>query len=281
MSNKPFGQGEWDARQLREQLAANCGVKAGDALIVHSSLKSLGHVRGGAEAVVAALREALTPEGTLLMPVFCQPPADGVFRAAVTPSRLGAVSEAFRRTPGVVRSLHPTHSVGAWGRRAEEFTAGHELTTGLGVGSPFHKAAQAEAMILMIGCDIRSCSIVHVAEALLPSPYFDKVIFPDYDRTFIVEDAAGRRLTIPPKGNPSDSAGFWPLQAELERRGQIAHCRLGGAECVKFSAATCLETAMAMLRQNPAALLCEDPSCAVCVKARGICRKKEPAQSEI
>jgi hypothetical protein len=44
----------WTSDELREQLRQQCGVRAGDVLIVHSSLKSLGWVAGGPKAVVAA-----------------------------------------------------------------------------------------------------------------------------------------------------------------------------------------------------------------------------------
>ena len=44
------------------------GVKAGDVLLVHSSLSSMGHVEGGAETVIAALRAVLGEEGTLMLP---------------------------------------------------------------------------------------------------------------------------------------------------------------------------------------------------------------------
>ncbi|WP_049661293.1 AAC(3) family N-acetyltransferase, partial [Kitasatospora sp. MY 5-36] len=46
------------------------GVREGMALIVHSSLSSLGRVEGGAAAVVAGLREAVGPGGTVAVPAF-------------------------------------------------------------------------------------------------------------------------------------------------------------------------------------------------------------------
>jgi aminoglycoside N3'-acetyltransferase len=46
------------------------GLKRGDHAVVHSSLSSLGHVEGGAEAVIVALEEALTPDGTLVMATY-------------------------------------------------------------------------------------------------------------------------------------------------------------------------------------------------------------------
>src|SRR6266700_5977966 len=44
------------------------GVEGGMTLIVHSSLRSLGWVCGGAVAVVQALMDVITPEGTLALP---------------------------------------------------------------------------------------------------------------------------------------------------------------------------------------------------------------------
>ena len=45
-------------------------LNPGDVLVVHSSLKSMGHVEGGAECVIAALTDAIGPEGTLILPAF-------------------------------------------------------------------------------------------------------------------------------------------------------------------------------------------------------------------
>ena len=44
-----------------------------------------------------------------------------IYDPAETPSRVGSVTNLFRRRPGAVRSLQPTHSVAAIGNRAEEF----------------------------------------------------------------------------------------------------------------------------------------------------------------
>ncbi len=41
------------------------GVDPGDVLFVHSSFKSLGPVEGGTAAIIAALEQAVGPEGTL------------------------------------------------------------------------------------------------------------------------------------------------------------------------------------------------------------------------
>ena len=46
------------------------GIRLDDTLMVHSSLSALGHVEGGPETVVDALREAVGPGGTLIVPAF-------------------------------------------------------------------------------------------------------------------------------------------------------------------------------------------------------------------
>ena len=51
---------------------ASLGVRRGDLLMVHSSLRSIGLVESGPETVVDALLQALGPEGTLVTPT---PPA--------------------------------------------------------------------------------------------------------------------------------------------------------------------------------------------------------------
>ncbi len=46
------------------------GLSRGQHVIVHSSLSRFGRVEGGAETVIAALKEIITPEGTVVMPTF-------------------------------------------------------------------------------------------------------------------------------------------------------------------------------------------------------------------
>ena len=57
----------------RDRLAAqlsDIGVERGGVLLVHASMRSLGPVDGGARTVADALRDALGPEGTLVVPAF-------------------------------------------------------------------------------------------------------------------------------------------------------------------------------------------------------------------
>jgi len=70
------------------------GVPRSGLLMVHSSLRSLGHVTGGAPTVLNALLQTLGPDGTLVLPAFTYPLSrdpDFVFDPVHTPSLMGAI----------------------------------------------------------------------------------------------------------------------------------------------------------------------------------------------
>ena len=81
-----------------------------------------------------------------------------VFDVRTTPSQMGVISETFRKREGVLRSLHPTHSVAGWGKDAECFLRDHDKSpTPFGYDTPFGRAAEdADTYILMIETHIHS-----------------------------------------------------------------------------------------------------------------------------
>lgn len=264
--------------RLQSDLTASGGVEPGRVVIVHASVKSVGPIRGGVDTLLEAILETVTPAGAVLMPAFSRPQPDGVFDVRTTPSRTGLLTETLRRHPDAGRSLHPTHSIAGWGERAPDLLEGHDRTSGLGRGSPLHKAAEAGALVLMIGCGLTRCSLIHVAEALVRPPYFGVVCYPGYDRTLTLIDHQGRRRTVPPRDVPTDSAGFTVVGDELQRRGQLRRCRLGDAEVLRFAARDGLGAAADLLRYDPAALLCREPTCEVCAEARRAIGEPSPGE---
>lgn len=158
---------------------ADIGVEPGDTLLVHSSFDAFEGFTGRPSDVIAALVDAVAPEGTLLMPTL---PFSGtavawardhpLFDVARTPSRMGLLTEMFRRMPGVLRSAHPTHSVAAFGKDAEAMIAGHHLArTPCGRESPFARLLDRNGKILFLGADISSLTFFHCAEEFLESRF--------------------------------------------------------------------------------------------------------------
>jgi aminoglycoside 3-N-acetyltransferase len=155
--------------------AEACGVRRGGVLLVHSSLRSMGLVPGGAETVVRGLLSALGVGGTLLMPALShrfvtrdQP----VFDVARTPACVGAIPEHFRTRPGTRRSVHPTHSVAGTGPLAGDLLSDHDRDdTPCGPHSPFRRLPDAGGQILMLGCGTRPNTSLHAVEEIAEPPY--------------------------------------------------------------------------------------------------------------
>ncbi|WP_349409574.1 AAC(3) family N-acetyltransferase [Pseudalkalibacillus sp. SCS-8] len=162
------------------------GVEQGMTLLVHSSLKSLGWVCGESEAVIQALMDAVTEEGTLILPAHSavlSDPADWQnppvpkdwwepikesmppFNPTTTPTwGVGLIPERFRSYPGVYRSNHPNMSMAAWGKHAAYITENHSLDNGLGERSPIAKAYELDADVLFLGTDFDSHTSFHLSE---------------------------------------------------------------------------------------------------------------------
>lgn len=173
---------------------AAIGLKKGDSVIVHSSFSSMGKVEGGAETVIRAILDVIGEEGTLMFPTFtyldvyenCR------FDYKNTPSCVGYLSEFFRNMPGVVRSMHPTHSVAAIGRLANEFIKDHDKDrTPMGQGSPYRRLAKYNAKILMLGCSLNTFSYLHALEEEFGTEYCLRNTAVD----FTVCDANGKEMT--------------------------------------------------------------------------------------
>jgi aminoglycoside 3-N-acetyltransferase len=162
------------------------GVEAGDTLLVHGSLSSLGWVCGGAPAVVDALQRVITEEGTLVMPTHSpgnmepsemrSPPVPESwyetireemppYRPERTPTQgVGAIAECFRSSPGVSRSTHPQHSFAAWGADASFVTEDHSLSNSLGEESPLARVYDLGGDVLYLGTTHATSTAIHLAE---------------------------------------------------------------------------------------------------------------------
>lgn len=162
---------------VNEKLAEDLrklGIKSDDTILVHSSLSSLGYVDGGADTVIDTLLSVLS-EGTLLVPslsfesVTLENP---VFSVNDTPSCIGKISDTFRKREGVIRSIHPTHSVCGMGKYANEILSQHiETSTPAGDKSPFALLPKYNGKILMLGCGLRPNTSMHAIEELTRPDY--------------------------------------------------------------------------------------------------------------
>jgi aminoglycoside 3-N-acetyltransferase len=238
---------------VRDLLAL--GVRPGGTLLVHSSLKALGTNAGGPAAVIDGLRRALGPDGTLLMPALSYATvtaAQPLFDVYRTRSCVGVIPETFRRTPGVRRSLHPTHSVCASGPLTGDLLGAHASDrTPCGQGSPFRRLQQLGGQILMLGCGLAPNTSMHAIEELVAPPYLfgEPLVY-----TMVLEDGTrtDRRYT------PHGFAGWEQRYDRIEGMLGSPGLRVGtvlGARCHLLEAASFWERALEALRGNPLAFV--------------------------
>ena len=237
------------------------GLKAGDTVVVHSSLSSFGQVEGGVEAVVDALLEVVGPRGTLAVPTFNFEP--GVFDLGATPSITGRITEAVRRRPGAIRSKHPTHSVTAIGPLAQAITENHDKVDPFGRGSALFKLLQAKGKVLQLGTTQTTCSMVHVAEEIVGVPFLER------QRNVGVKMPDGKVIRKWIR-RPGCSQGFNVLDEPLRQRGQLAETIIGKCRARLMSARDLVQAAVEMLQADPESLLCTRPDCGNCAEARAI-----------
>jgi aminoglycoside N3'-acetyltransferase len=179
------------------------GLREGDGVFLHSSLSRIGQVEGGSETVLEALEEVLGPNGLIAMPAFPLVggtaeylATDPLFDLRRTPSTMGALTERFRSSPGVARSLHPTHSVAARGPGAEELLAGHdEAATPFGEGTPFARMIDRGMVQVWFGVGLRIFTLYHAFECLRPGG-FPIEVFEERRVEARVIDAGGRARTV-------------------------------------------------------------------------------------
>jgi aminoglycoside 3-N-acetyltransferase len=247
-------------RETLEKKFRYLGLGEGDRVVVHSSLRSIGPVDGGAETVVAALIGLLGPNGLLAAPTFN-------FRVTrfdpdETPSRMGRITEVVRTWPGAVRSWHPTHSVTAIGADAEALCAGHHLVGGLSVDSPLDRLAFSGGWVLLIGVGHNRNSSIHIGEARAPTPWLRRE---PVEGTLTVR---GREATIPLLEPPGCSEAFGAAEGELRRRGAIRDGEIGQASAQLMRGRDLIETVIDLMRDDPALFLCTNPACPRCSTAR-------------
>lgn len=176
-----------DTPRTRGSLATDLrtlGLHAGQTVLVHASLSQLGWVSGGSVAVIQALQDVLTTEGTLVMPAHSgnltdpsgwnHPPVPELWHSVIresmpafdperTPTAgMGRIAENFRSWPGVLRSDHPHTSFAAWGKMACEVTANHLLSSSLGETSPLARLYDLDAWVLLLGTEKNTS--LHLAE---------------------------------------------------------------------------------------------------------------------
>jgi aminoglycoside 3-N-acetyltransferase len=234
-------------------------------VIVHSSLKSIGQVDGGAATVVSALAGAFD---TVIVPTFTYktmiipltgPENNGITygsqndqnqmaeffsqRMPVDPM-MGAIPEMFRRHPLAKRSIHPIQSFA--GINAENILAAQTMTDHL---APLGLLEKADGWVLLLGVDHTVNTSIHYAEKLAGRRQF-------------LRWALTPKGVVECPGFPGCSAGFQAIAADMEKF--TRQVQIGNALVKAMPIKMLFKVVVTRIKKDPLALLCQQEDCERC-----------------
>lgn len=240
------------------------GIKNTDTVMVHTSLKAVGAIDPGkttpAQVFIEAMRECLR-EGLLLIPAhtWATIREDGQ-EFSVTDSLpcVGAVPAVAVKLAAAgegLRSLHPTHSVVAFGKNAREYIAGDEQAcTPAPWGGSFGKLYDSHGIILLVGVDQGRNTFFHAVDEFLNIP--DRLT--EQPVRLTVRDRQGnvtQRSIYRHKRSMSDY--YMNYEPVLVQTGAVRFGVLGDAVVRICDARRCADT-VAKLWENADHDLCQD-----------------------
>ena len=235
------------------------GLAAGDVVIVHCALSSMGEVKGGPDTLIDALLETVGDQGTVVMPTFS---SERPFNKERSPTFLGQVPEAFRTRKSSLRSLHPLVPVSAIGRDADYIVEGHEKCMApQGNGSPYAKINELNGKILLLGVDLDRCTSLHIVEILANAPYLLNEAGEYLDENGTIVEGAYKQF-------PGPHRDFIGLTRWFIEAGIVKETRIGNARTWLMNAREAVDEGMKAIALDPAAMLCENPNCNDCVNQR-------------
>ena len=212
--------GTFTAAQL-VSFCRNAGIQKNGVLFVQCSYNDLVTYSGSPYELLCALKELVGPRGTLLMPAFTTNMSDTpcrLFDVQREPTYTGIIPELFRREDGVIRSLHPRHSMCGLGPLAAELLDGHEeCVYADGRGSPFDRIRKLNAQSLCLGMAPTPgrTAFIHWVEDIEPDKYPMKVHQGPFD--CLLRNAEGKEMRRP----------FYSRRPHLRNRGWLIAKQLG------------------------------------------------------
>jgi aminoglycoside 3-N-acetyltransferase len=255
---------------MRDLLLGLRNLHLADApVIVHSSLKSLGYVEGGAGTVVNALAAAFK---TVIVPTFTYktmivpltgPEDNGITYGSLQDQNqmaefftmrmpadplMGIVPEMLRKNLRAKRSSHPIQSFA--GINAEKVLAAQTMADPL---APLGLLEQADGWVVLAGVDHTVNTSLHYAEKLAGRRQF-------------IRWALTPKGVVECPGFPGCSAGFQAIAPEMEKF--TRQVQIGGTLVQAVPLKMLFKVVVGWIKKDPLALLCQQEDCERCNQIR-------------
>ncbi len=208
----------------------NVGVKRGQAIMVHTSLSSLGYVCGGAQTIIEALLHSVGQEGTIMMPTQSWKNLDPT---------TGVYWQEPKEWWPVIREYIP-----AYDDYAKYLTEKHSLSDIFGDGSPIGRLYELDGAVLLIGVGYDKNTSLHLADARAEYP----------GKHTVVESSAiqvdGQRVWKSYETLAVDGEDFPAIGEAFEQTGQVRHVSLGDGILSMMSQRALVDFAVEWMNEN-------------------------------
>ncbi len=211
------------------------GIRHDDKVTMHTSLKAIGEIEGGADGLIDAFCEYLC-DGLYIVPTHTWANVNKenpYYDVKTTVPCIGTLPTVAAFRPDAKRSLHPTHSLAVFGKNAEEYIKGEEKhDTPAPVCGALSRLYEEEGKILLVGVGLDKNTYLHAVDERLDIP---NRIHPD---TFVVniKDAEGNELQSPPyhthhtEGLEGGCSDYYPnYKKAFDTLGAVTYGKLGNA----------------------------------------------------
>ena len=135
------------------QLLESFSIRRDDIVTMHSSLREIGPIEGGADGLIDALKDYLC-DGLLLIPTHTWANVNAAnphFDVRSTVPCIGTLAKVAAFRKDAVRTLHPTHSLAIFGKGAWEYAQGEEKSgTPAPMGGCLSRLYEREGKILLL-----------------------------------------------------------------------------------------------------------------------------------
>ena len=156
--------------QLRQM-----GVSPSDTVLMHTSMKAVGEVEGRAEGFLDILIDYFAEDGLFLIPTHTYANLNDLSKPTMDMNSpytcIGLLPSLAAVHPKAHRSLHPTHSMAAFGKRAEEYIAGEEeIDTSTHWKGCYGKLYDVGGKVLLCGVGHNRDTYLHSCEERIGVP---------------------------------------------------------------------------------------------------------------
>ncbi len=225
-------------QDLKNQLA-QMRITPDDRVLIHTSYKSVGEIEGGPDAFLDAFCEYLH-EGLFIVPTHTWANVNRnnpVYRVDETVPCIGLIPRLAARRADGVRSLHPTHSVWAHGKGAEDLIRGEEhARTPAPVGGTWWRFGELGVKILLIGVGLERNTYIHAVDEIAELGRLSG----NGEWEVTVIDAEGREYVHSFRGHGNTgSDNFGNFEEAFATLGVMKYGQLGNAEVRVVDARLC------------------------------------------